>query len=271
MSNHQFISYSSVDAKEFAIQLYDALKAGPPSISVWLDERDLKPGQDWDAQIVEAIRVCDGLIFVMTRDSVEDKSVCKLEWARALKYKKPIIPVLLHADAELPFRLGNCQYIDFTGDFDTGLAKLRTHLKWLGSPEGALQAINDRLEDAHRDLRRARDIGQQARIEDEIALLKKELSEKQQIIDDTPKKKVGHETNNGQSDEKMSAQEIAVKQSLESWKYDKYTFAQIKRKFGGFEDDELRKILVGAGAERFKRRKDGPEMWGLTIRNQPRS
>lgn len=32
MPNHQFISYSSVDARDFAIQLYDVLKAGTPSL-----------------------------------------------------------------------------------------------------------------------------------------------------------------------------------------------------------------------------------------------
>ncbi len=183
MSNHHFISYSSVDAKDIAIKLNDALEAGPPSIPAWLDKRDLKPGKDWDEQIVEAIRNCDSLIFIMTHDSVEPKSVCKNEWARALKYKKPIIPILLHADVEIPFRLENRQYIDFTGDFDTALAKLRNHVEWLASPEGTLQAMKDHLEDAHRDLPRATE-EQQARIKDEIALLEKQIADQQRIIAD---------------------------------------------------------------------------------------
>ena len=106
-------------------------------------------------QLAEAIRDCESLLFVLTRDSVEDASTCKAEWTRALKYKKPITPLLLHRDAELPFRLGSRQYIDFSGDFETGLARLRRHLDWLRSPAGALQALRDRLADAQRDLRRA--------------------------------------------------------------------------------------------------------------------
>jgi len=51
MPNPHFISYSSVDAKDFAIQLYDILKAGSPSIPVWLDKRDLKAGRDLEARI----------------------------------------------------------------------------------------------------------------------------------------------------------------------------------------------------------------------------
>ena len=184
MSNYHFISYSSVDAQEFAFQLYDSLLAGPPSIPVWLDKRELHAGQDWDKQIVEAIRICDSMMFVMTHDSVEDESVCKLEWTWALKYKKPIVPLLLQPDAEMPFRLGSRQYIDFTGDFDTGLARLRSHLRWLASPEGVLQSLKDRLEDDNRDLRRARDPDQEARIKNEIALLKKQIEDQQRIIDD---------------------------------------------------------------------------------------
>lgn len=184
MSNYNFISYSSVDALEFAFELCDSLLAGPPPFPVWLDKREIKPGQDWDKQIVDAIRICDSMIFIMTHDSVEDESVCKLEWTRALKYKKAIVPILLQPEAEMPFRLGSRQYIDFTGDFDTGLAKLRICLRWLTSPEGVLESLKDRLEDARRDHRRAGGPDQQIRIEKEMSLLKKQIDDQQRIIDD---------------------------------------------------------------------------------------
>ena len=131
MNRHHFISYSPSDGQAFAIRLCDTLTAGPPSYAVWLDKRQLRPGDDWDKQIFEAIRTAESLLFVMTQDSVEDQSVCKQEWTRALRYKKPIIPLLFHRDAEMPFRLGSSrQYIDFTGDYEQALAALRTHLDW---------------------------------------------------------------------------------------------------------------------------------------------
>lgn len=57
-----FLSYSSVDGAGFALRLADALEAGTPSFQVWLDKRDLRPGRDWDEQIVEALRTCRGLL-----------------------------------------------------------------------------------------------------------------------------------------------------------------------------------------------------------------
>jgi tetratricopeptide (TPR) repeat protein len=189
MSRH-FISYSSADGQEFALRLRDELEAGEPSCPVWLDRRDIQTGQDWDTEIVRALQGCPSLLFVMTLDSVEDASVCKNEWTRALKYKKPIVPIKLHADAEMPFRLDPRQHIDFTRaleseeEFDAALARLRLHLKWLTSPAGALQALKDRLADAQRDLRRAEEPAQQARVKDDIEQLKKDVAKQEEIVRD---------------------------------------------------------------------------------------
>ena len=184
MSSYHFISYSVADALDFALRLCDELTAGPPAISAWLDKREIQPGQDWDKQIVEAIRHCHSLIFVMTLDGVEAESGCKNEWTRALKYKKPIIPILLHEEAELPFQLGNREYINFTGDFKPALAKLRKHIQWLDSPKGKLQALNDRLADANRESRRTENPVQQTRIKDEIESLKQQIADQELIVKD---------------------------------------------------------------------------------------
>jgi tetratricopeptide (TPR) repeat protein len=184
MNRHHFISYSSADAQDFALRLCDELAQGPPTIQVWLDKRELVAGSDWDDQIVEAIRDCASVIFVMTRDSVTSKSVCKKEWTRALKYKKPIIPILLHPDAEMPFSLEPRQHIDFTGAFDPALARLRNDLQHLSSPAGLLQQMKDRLADAQRDLPRAADVTKKARIQDDIAQLDRQIANQQKIVDD---------------------------------------------------------------------------------------
>lgn len=76
------------------------------------------------AEIRDAIQGCAALIFVMMPDSVRDHSHCKAEWVWALKHKKPVIPVGMHSNAELPFRLGSLQRIDFTDQFAIGLAQL---------------------------------------------------------------------------------------------------------------------------------------------------
>jgi lysozyme family protein len=184
MPHPHFISYSGVDGSDFALKLCDDLQSGPPSFEAWLDKRRLQTGtDDWDKQIEEAIRDCESLIFLMTLDSVEDGSVCKNEWVQALKYKKPILLVRFHAKAEPPFRLNSRQFIDFTGNFETGLARLRKDLQYLSSPRGVLQAMQYRLNDAQRDLRRASDPTETGRIKDEIEQLKKQIAEQKRIVE----------------------------------------------------------------------------------------
>src|SRR5215468_5870173 len=166
MSDSFFISYSSVDGANFAVKLADELAAGPPAIPVWLDKRALRPGEDWDEQVGDAIKTCKGMIFVMSMDSVRPDSVCKNEWVRALKYKKPVIPLLRDRQAELPFRLGSREYINFTGDFASAVARLRKHLAWMDLPAGQLQALKHRLSDAQRELPRS-EAEQQPRIQED--------------------------------------------------------------------------------------------------------
>jgi TIR domain len=83
MDRHYFVSYSRIDGAEFAGHLADRLVAGLPSYAVWLDVRDMQLGMDWDEQITEAIQTCQGVLFLMTSDSVQAHSICKSEWVWA--------------------------------------------------------------------------------------------------------------------------------------------------------------------------------------------
>jgi len=167
MDGHFFVSYSRADGAEFAERLADRLVAGPPSDPVWLNVRDIQPGVDRDDQIRDAIRTCRGLFFVMTRDSVQDHWAGKLEWVWVLRYKKPVIPLRVDAAASLPFQLSSRQYIDFSGGFDIGLARLRAYLNSVSSPKWMLQELRDQLTAAERELPRA-DPAQRLRIEQDM-------------------------------------------------------------------------------------------------------
>lgn len=178
-----FLSYSALDGVDFALRLTDALEAGPPAHRVWIDKRDLRPGRDWDEQLEEWLRTCDGVLFVMTKDSVKDGSGCKLEWSRALKYGKTVVPLLLHADAEQPFRLGSRQHIPFT-DFGSGIAQLRQHLAWTASPEGVLSQLNIRLSEISRELWRATE-HERPLVEAEMKALRQQIDRQRALVDRT--------------------------------------------------------------------------------------
>ena len=64
------------------------------------------------------------------------------------------------------------------------------------------------------------------------------------------------------------ASEAAVKTLLEQPEWECRTFDMIKKRLGGFDDDELRKLLVRAGAVRaFRNDERKTELWGLASRN----
>jgi hypothetical protein len=61
--------------------------------------------------------------------------------------------------------------------------------------------------------------------------------------------------------------EKVAKDLLSNEKWKQRSFDTIKKRLGGFEDDELRKILVRAGAVRFEG-SNGEELWGLIYKNE---
>ncbi|MCC6612903.1 MAG: tetratricopeptide repeat protein [Anaerolineae bacterium] len=184
MTGHYFISYSTVEASDFAGLLYDTLVGGYPRIPAWLDKRCIQPQMDWEVELENAIADCGGLLYVMTRDSVHPESPCRLEVGRALTFKRPIIPLKLHADVMPPLRVQNRQYIDFTDGFEAGIASLRQHLAWLETPEGRVYILQCRLRDAERDLPRTVDASQKARLEAEVQRLTEEIEHKKSIAAD---------------------------------------------------------------------------------------
>ena len=74
MSDHFFISYSVADGLDFATNLFNELEGGHPQIDAWLDKNRLKPGDDWDDQLANAISNCKCLVFAMSVDSTSQGS-----------------------------------------------------------------------------------------------------------------------------------------------------------------------------------------------------
>lgn len=55
---------------------------------------------------------------------------------------------------------------------------------------------------------------------------------------------------------------------LKSKKWEKRSFNAIKNRLKGFKDDELRKLLVAAGAISFESKENEEELWGLISKNK---
>ena len=61
--------------------------------------------------------------------------------------------------------------------------------------------------------------------------------------------------------------EATARYFLQHPKYTDRSFDHLRKRLGGFDDEELRKILVRAGATRIMR-KDGSEWWRLLDREE---
>ena len=121
-----FVSYSRTD-KDFVLRLCQDLRAA--GASIWLDQLDIHPGEEWDEAIQRGLSECGRMLVVLSPKSVASENVLD-EIGYALSRKKPIIPVL-YRDCEVPYRLNRVQYVDFRTAYDERLKDL---LSAMGDP-----------------------------------------------------------------------------------------------------------------------------------------
>jgi hypothetical protein len=125
-----FLCHSHGD-KEPVRSLHD--KLSHDGFAPWLDDEDLLPGQDWDAEIRKAVRDCQVVLVCLSRSSITKEGYVQREIKLALDVseEKPpatiyIIPTRLE-DCELPERLAKWHAVDLFRS--NGYEKLATSLR----------------------------------------------------------------------------------------------------------------------------------------------
>ncbi len=124
MAGKVFLSYSSAD-KDIADRVCSALEA--TGISCWIAPRDIEPGVDYPAAIVEAINSCQVLVLILTKHAAASPHVLS-EVGHAFNGKKQIIPFRLSSEPppeSLEYFLSMTQWLDASdGCTDQNLKRL---------------------------------------------------------------------------------------------------------------------------------------------------
>ena len=102
-----FISYARVD-KHYCAQIVETLDVH----DVWYDKR-LHAGQQWWDEIQRRLQWCDGLVYLLSPDSVRSE-YCQKEMHIARSLGKHIFPVLIHMGTTIPNELTHIQYADLS-------------------------------------------------------------------------------------------------------------------------------------------------------------
>lgn len=136
-----FICYAHVDKAIVKEWIVNTLVAG--GHDAWFDER-LQAGHNWKQQLRETLERSDALVYCMTPEAVASEW-CQWELARAVEFGKPIIPVLLQAETQLPKSLQALHYVDFSsGPTGDAVARLMGGLQNLSPSQVPAAPANPR-------------------------------------------------------------------------------------------------------------------------------
>ena len=115
-----FMSYSRREVG-FIDDLTDRLER--EGFNVWLDYRNLIPGTPWADQINRGVDEADVILLVVSKASIASQYV-ELEWRRVIKEEKKRIILLIFEAVDLPPVLEKYEWVDFRGDYETGIREL---------------------------------------------------------------------------------------------------------------------------------------------------
>ena len=123
-----FLSYAREDLEK-ARQLYNDLKH--ERIEVWWDRVDLLPGQDWEAEIAQAIRESSYFLALLSSKSLSKRGYVQKELKMALDVLDEfppseiyIIPARLDSCVPYEKKLRNLHYADLFPSYDEGLKQI---------------------------------------------------------------------------------------------------------------------------------------------------
>ncbi|MGA1864682.1 MAG: toll/interleukin-1 receptor domain-containing protein [bacterium] len=119
-----FLSHSSAD-KAIARRLFGALTDA--GVRVWLDEREIRVGDDILDTIERGVKESDYVALLLTPRSIKSRWVMEelnaFRMAQVDEGRKRVLP-LLFEDCDLPPLLKSKKYADFRNDFSSGLREL---------------------------------------------------------------------------------------------------------------------------------------------------
>jgi hypothetical protein len=108
---HIFISYAHRDGRELAARLMEDLR--DLGFDVWLNTHRLIGGDAWAREIEVAIDSCDVAVALLSKGSYES-DICRAEQERSLAKRKPVIPVRVQDECDVPLPLQTRQYVNFS-------------------------------------------------------------------------------------------------------------------------------------------------------------
>jgi hypothetical protein len=130
-----FLSYARADGREEADRLSGDLNAA--GRKAWVDRDSLRAGDDWSAEVKEAIRSAEAFILLLTPASVISPQV-RQEYQEALRLKKHVLPILIQ-QCQPPEEINPINYLDLTG------ADRRPFARLLGDLDGAWGKVTTAL------------------------------------------------------------------------------------------------------------------------------
>jgi hypothetical protein len=135
-----FLSHVSAD-RALANEIRAALRAR--RLQVWMADRDVRPGDNFQEAIVHAIRAAKVMLVVFTAHANKSDEI-KKELALAARHHLTVIPLRFEniaPNAALSYELVTRQWIDLFADRESAMQDLITRLIDLTAPQRDIEAV----------------------------------------------------------------------------------------------------------------------------------